>query len=615
MRYLSIVLGLLLLSMASFGAQQEPIDLYYGLGGALLSEKLEKLVDADPDTTFSLVTSVDLPEGEKLHRYRQLHGGVPVYGVSLAVKESSAGRIVSIYGNMFSGIADDVQQVKTAKNENEIKSVATLGQTLGKDVEVKSDKWIYRDQKNKARVVYRVSWFDESKEPTRPFMIIDANTAEVLAKWEGLTTKDATGPGGNVKTGKYYYGKDLGFLEVDNNCAMTTSVVDTINMNGQKAGGQIHQFPCSENTVKEINGAYSPLNDGHYFARKLFQMYSDWYGKSPLTFKLRMRIHYSTNYQNAFWNGQEMTFGDGGKDLYPLVNMDVTGHEVSHGFTEQNSDLAYEGQSGGINEAFSDMAGEALEFYVKGKADLICGDDISKNGAMLRWMDDPTKDGNSIGHVKDYKNGLDVHFSSGVYNRVFYNIATAQGYDPKKALDIFVLANQVYWNQNTNFDNGACGVYKAAKDKKYPLLPVYKAFKLVGLTPCGEAEPKPSDPIPDPKPDPKPDPSPELRTLENMMPMGWFSGSAASNLYFKFSVPEGAKRLKIRSGNDSTGLGNVSLYVKYGAMPKDGDADCKSALGGLNEECIFSNPKAGDYYIWVSGVSAFDKLMVQGVYL
>lgn len=607
MRYLS---GLwpMLFSLSLLAATQEHVDLHPGIG-VELSGDLEKLVDADPETSFSLVNTIELGTGEKLHRYRQFHSGVPVYGVSLAVKESSSGRIVSVYGRMLTDIGQDIASVKTTISEKGIKKIAIKDQVLAESLEVKTNKWIYRDESGKARIIYLVSWFDESQAPTRPHMIFDANSAELLDRWEGLTTKDATGPGGNLKTGKYYYGKDLGFLEVDNNCAMTTSVVDTIDMNGSKTGGKVHQFPCSENTHKEINGAYSPLNDGHYFARKIFSMYSDWYGKSPLTQKLRMRIHYSTNYQNAFWNGQEMTFGDGGNDLYPLVNMDVTGHEVSHGFTEQNSDLAYKEQSGGINEAFSDMAGEALEFYVKNKADLICGDDISKNGAMLRFMDDPTKDGRSIGHIKDYKKGIDVHLSSGIFNKAFYNIATAKDYDVKKALDIFVLANQVYWNQNTNFDDGACGVYKAAKDKKYPLLSVYKAFKIVGITPCGEAEPKPTDPNPDPGP------NPGIIALENMEPLGWFSGSSTSNLYFKFNVAEGSKKLKIRSGIDALGKGDVSLSVKYGSMPKDGDQDCLSNNSGLNEECTFLNPLAGDYYIWLKGLSAFEKLMIQGVSL
>ncbi|MEZ9417725.1 M4 family metallopeptidase, partial [Vibrio sp. 10N.286.49.E1] len=111
------------------------------------------------------------------------------------------------------------------------------------------------------------------------------------------------------------------------------------------------------------NGAFSPLNDAHYFGNIVFDMYKNWFDTAPLSFKLMMRVHYGNNYENAFWDGKAMTFGDGESFFYPLVSLDVSAHEVSHGFTEQNSGLVYANQSGGMNEAFSDMAGEAAEYY------------------------------------------------------------------------------------------------------------------------------------------------------------------------------------------------------------------------------------------------------------
>ncbi|MEP0178001.1 MAG: M4 family metallopeptidase [Paraglaciecola sp.] len=73
-----------------------------------------------------------------------------------------------------------------------------------------------------------------------------------------------------------------------------------------------------------------------------------------------------------------MTFGDGANTFYPLVSLDVSSHEVSHGYTEQNSNLVYSGKSGGLNEAFSDMAGEAAEYYMLGENDWLVGRKYSK---------------------------------------------------------------------------------------------------------------------------------------------------------------------------------------------------------------------------------------------
>ena len=88
-----------------------------------------------------------------------------------------------------------------------------------------------------------------------------------------------------------------------------------------------------------------------------------------------------------------MNFGDGASYFYPLTSLDVTSHEISHGFTEQNSNLQYSGQSGGMNEAFSDMAGEAAEYFDRGHNDWLVGAEIIKNGTALRWMCTPTQDG------------------------------------------------------------------------------------------------------------------------------------------------------------------------------------------------------------------------------
>ena len=138
-----------------------------------------------------------------------------------------------------------------------------------------------------------------------------------------------------------------------NTCTMQNSNVKTVNLNHGTSGSSAYSYTCPRNTVKEINGAYSPLNDAHFFGNVVFNMYNDWIGTPPLTFQLSMRVHYSNNYENAFWNGSSMTFGDGASRFYPLVSLDVSSHEVSHGFTEQNSNLVYSGRSGGLNEAFS----------------------------------------------------------------------------------------------------------------------------------------------------------------------------------------------------------------------------------------------------------------------
>src|SRR5690606_24215107 len=146
--------------------------------------------------------------------------------------------------------------------------------------------------------------------------------------------------------------------------------------------------------------------------------------------------HYSTNYENAFWEPatQTMYFGDAFNTCYPPVSLAVLAPEVTHGFTEQNSALEYSLQPGGLYEPCSDMAGEAAEFFFKGENDFLIGGEIFKApGEALRYMEDPTLDGISIGSANDYYDGLNVHYSSGVYNKAFYLLATSDGWDTYKA--------------------------------------------------------------------------------------------------------------------------------------------------------------------------------------
>ena len=238
------------------------------------------------------------------------------------------------------------------------------------------------------------------------------------------------------------------------------------------------------------NEAFSPSNDALYAGIVIKHMYSDWcqvpvlVKQNGLPMQLIMRVHFGEDFENAFWDNNEMNFGDGGTQFYPLVSLGVAAHEVSHGFTEQNSGLWYYGHSGGLNESFSDMAAQAAEFYVTGKNSWMIGAEIIKESSgleSLRYMDIPSKDGVSIDSVKSYRKGMDPHYSSGVYNRLFYLIATQDGWDVHKAFAVMVKANQHYWTQKSSFNQAACGVLHAAKDLDFDLEDIKKSMDNVDL--------------------------------------------------------------------------------------------------------------------------------------
>ncbi|MDX7723333.1 MULTISPECIES: M4 family metallopeptidase [Aeromonas] len=575
---------------AAMAAEQVEVNQVSDLAGAVSgAAKIGALGAGDGE--FRKVRAVTLPNGQQRIRYEQTWQGIPVWGQVLVADQALGGQVNQVSGTMLRKIDADLTGPAVALSASDAARQARSG-AKGSNEQVKL--FVMQDETDQARLVYLVSWLAASKEPSRPFVMIDAQTGSELKRWEGINHKDATGQGGNVKTGKYFYGADFGPLQVDDNCRMTGTNVDTLNMNHGTTGGTIHQFTCPENTVKEINGAYSPLNDAHYFGNVVFDMYRNWYNTAPLSFKLKMRVHYSRNYENAFWDGSQMTFGDGATTFYPLVSLDVAAHEVSHGFTEQNSGLVYSGQSGGINEAFSDMAGEAAEYYMKGSNDWLVGAQIFKGNGSLRYFEDPARDGKSIGHASDYYDGIDVHHSSGVYNRAFYLLANTSGWQTRKAFEVFVLANRLYWGPNTTFDQGACGVTKAATDLGYSVSDVAAAFTAVGVNAtCGGTTPQPGS------------------VLQNGVPVSNLTAAKGGKLNFTVEVPAGRSQLVVTS---SGGSGDADLYVKFGSAPTASSYDCRPYKSGNAETCTLNAPKAGTWHVQLSGFSAFSGVTLKASY-
>ncbi|UTZ28795.1 PKD domain-containing protein [Vibrio campbellii] len=556
-------------------------------------------------SSFKQVKSIHLKKrGVYKVKIQQNVWGVPVWGHSLNATQSFKGGALKTVQGSYLRVNDlDRSFVKPKLNRADALKVASKNlQDKGFAVKflrnVEDELFIYQDGK-KTRLVYVVSYLlANSLQPSRPFTMLDAHSGEVIDRWEGIAhAQIGTGPGGNEKTGMYEYGTDYHFLDVQEdgtNCVMESENVVTVNLNGGTEGSTPYSYECPRNEFQEINGAYSPLNDAHYFGNIVFDMYKNWFDTAPLTFKLMMRVHYGNGYENAFWDGQAMTFGDGESYFYPLVSLDVSAHEVSHGFTEQNSGLVYANQSGGMNEAFSDIAGEAAEYYMKGENDWMVGKDIFKEDGALRYMDDPSRDGSSINDAKDYYDGLNVHYSSGVFNKAFYHLATTDGWDTKKAFELFVLANQIYWSQDSNFWEGACGVKSAATDLGYDASAVVDAFLMVGVEPCAEP------PLP---------PEPEYQRLENGTAVT-ISGGTGSKTYFDIEVPEGKSQLTI---NLAVPNGDPDIYVGLDYAPSPTENIC-SSLSVSDEVCVIENPEQGRYTINVFGYAGYDDAELSATY-
>ncbi len=570
---------------------------------AMAHTRHEKALSLDSDSRLQVMQR-NTSLGVRNTRYQQTFKGLPVFGQQVIVSEDAAGNVRNLFGNKVDGLASEISTgaVRLSKSRAlALGKSAGLGNSVGfmRVSNQKVNLMIFVDDKGAAHKAYVVSYFADTARggsPTQPLVILDANSGRVLKQLDNLNhALIGTGPGGNTKTGQYEFGSGgiFGFNDVTQSgttCTMNNANVKSVDLGGGTTSTTAFSYTCPRNTFKTINGAFSPINDAHFFGGVIQNMYKAWTGTNALTFQLVMRVHYSSNYENAFWDGSTMSFGDGASTFFPLVNADVSGHEVSHGYTQQHSNLTYSAQSGGMNEAFSDMGGEATENYWKGTNDFLVGAEIFKATGALRYMCNPTQDGRSIDNAANYTSSLDVHYSSGVYNKAFCTLAKTAGWNTQKAFQVMARANANYWTASSTFNSGACGVETAATDLGYTKADVTAAFTGVGVSCAGGGG------------------GGTGTTVLNVNLPAVATGSVSAN--YSITVPAGKTKLVVAI---SGGTGDADLYVRLGAIPTSTTYTCRPYTGTNNETCTFTNPTAGSvYYINVRGYAAFSGVNLKG---
>ncbi|HET6626115.1 MAG TPA: M4 family metallopeptidase [Nocardioidaceae bacterium] len=338
--------------------------------------------------------------------------------------------------------------------------------------------------------------------PSRLATYVDARTGTVLRTEQQIQTADGQGDslyGGTVpltttQSGSTFqlkdptrgntYTTDMGnksdsmFCQLfGSRCATGTLFTDADNLWGD-----------GTNTNRQ-----SAAVDAQYGTNETWDYYQEVHGRDGIfgdgsgSFN---RVHYGKDYANAFWDGTKMTYGDGdGVNFGPLTSLDVAGHEMSHGVTEHTAGLTYSGESGGLNEATSDIFGTMVEFYAgnsQDAGDYLIGEEFDlKNHAGFRRMDRPSSDGASVDCWSSDTKNLDVHYSSGVGNHFFYLLAegsgaktingvahssstcdgsTVTGIGRDAAADIWYRALTVYMTSGTDYAGARTATVNAAED-------------------------------------------------------------------------------------------------------------------------------------------------------
>ncbi|MGQ3889538.1 M4 family metallopeptidase [Legionella sp. CNM-1927-20] len=542
-----IVLISSLSTVSSLVIAANAIDLYQAPYTSLNKYQLTNVKGKATTASYNQLQLIQqTTQGSKvISTYQQLYKGIPIAGARVMVvtdaQKFSLTTASKVNGQLIEELNIDTKPTITSANALEIAHAAYANPNTQPGVKTKKVELQIREvKKNDFKLVYQVSFklLNEKGFPSWPFFIVDAHNGTILEQWENIKTYNDVGPGGNNKIHEYWYGKNglppLRVRQKDNMCEMENASVRVVHLDSnwdwENTLLNAYQYPCGQNKEEFINGAFSPVNDAYHFGLVVVQMYKNWYGMPALQTpqgkpkKLIMRVHFGQAFDNAFWDGETMSFGDG-DNFYPLVSLDVAGHEVSHGFTEQHSNLEYHNQPGALNESFSDMAGLAARAYLLEKQPKLfnktnvipnqmtwgIGETIVKDDfgfKALRLMNDPSQDGDSadcanrrlaqqsgetckisyaelLAFAKEnipnprYRQSYIVHTGSGIFNKAFYLLSQEIGI--KQAYHVMLTANTTYWTPKSNFINAACGVLHAAKDLNINIKSVKTTFNKVGI--------------------------------------------------------------------------------------------------------------------------------------
>ena len=338
--------------------------------------------------------------------------------------------------------------------------------------------------------------------PSRLATFVDARTGKVLRREEGIVNVDGSGQslyGGTVplkltQSGSTYQLKDPtrgNTYTTDMNNA-TDSFACQLFGSGCKTGTMF----TSADTLfgnGSTSSRESAAVDAQYGTNMTWDYYKLNFGRNGIFNNgsgSYNRVHYGSGYVNAFWDGTKMTYGDGdGVNYGPLTSLDVAGHEMTHGVTENSANLTYSGESGGLNEATSDIFGTMVEFYAANAndpGDYLIGEEFDlKQHVGFRRMDKPSSDGSSYDCWSATAGQADVHYSSGIGNHFFYLLAegsgaktingvahnsptcngsTVAGIGRSAAATIWYRALTVYMTSSTNYKGARTATLNAAKD-------------------------------------------------------------------------------------------------------------------------------------------------------
>ncbi|MGA8113628.1 MAG: M4 family metallopeptidase [Actinocatenispora sp.] len=375
-------------------------------------------VHATGADAFHVDRVVTDPDGATHVRYDRTYHGLTVYGGDIVVHTRADGSYLGASVAQQRPITVDTMPAITAGAAVAKARAAQHGRTTG----VAAPRLVVDAVGAVPRLAYDtvVSGVQaDGRTPSRDHVLVDADTGATIRSFDEIETVRGTG-----------HGLHVGTVPLDTTYADPLYLLkDPTRGNGYTC--DLHHGTSGCPIATDDNNDWSGVAvDAQYGAGVTWDYYKDNFGRSGVLGDgagIVSRVNYGNNYLNAFWDGTQMTYGDGGGN--PPIELDITGHEITHGYTQAIAGLGYTGDVGGINESLSDIFGTMIEFSADNAVDP--GDytvgEIFGNGTPVRYLYHPSLDGGSFDCWSSAVPPADPHYASGVGNHFFFLAAEGSG--------------------------------------------------------------------------------------------------------------------------------------------------------------------------------------------
>ncbi|MDX2283623.1 MAG: M4 family metallopeptidase [Bacteroidia bacterium] len=462
-----------------------------------LSQKTQlfrDLLAPEPGDEFRLERSTADALGFSHEIHQQYHQGIKVDGAALTV-HIRGGKIELLSGELL-----EIGQLSLQPSVSEPQALAAAMrhaqvQRLMDGVQPAAELVIAAAQADapeavRPRLAYKFDLYAEAPL-YRAWVYVDAHTGEVFLENPRIHHADVPASGPSRYNGTVTF-------TADQVSASSYRLRQTSSGNGLETyslnNGTNYGAATDVTSTSAVFTSDPTAVQAHWGAEKTHAYYLSKHNRNSYNGAgavLRSYVHYSTNYANAYWDGSRMTYGDGNGTTYgPMVALDIAGHEITHGVTEYSANLVYQRESGALNESFSDIFGEMVEYDATGTNDWQMGTDIGIGGSgAIRSMNNPNLYGDpdtyggtnwsnpNCSFPSVFNDYCGVHSNSGVQNKWFYVLAMGEsgtndlgnaynvtGIGREKAAAIAYRNLTVYLTTNSTFASARTGAIQAAAD-------------------------------------------------------------------------------------------------------------------------------------------------------